>query len=819
MVFGLSNLINAATSVNLGSADNFAVLAGSGITDTTPSVITGDVGLSPTTGAAIGLTAGEVTGTIYAVDAAGPAGGAGNNPALVGGAKTALTTAYNDAVAQAADSQVGDLGGQTLVAGVYEDNNAPDSMAITAGTKILTLDGQNNPNAVFIFKSGSTLVTAAGSEVRLMNGAQACNVFWQVTSSVTLGVGSIFIGNILADDSITDNGGSTVQGRLLASTGAVTLNNTTVTKAGCAPALHLRKLVTLDNGGTALITNWNLTATGTGGSPTNLTGATPVDSGSTFEADTYTLAESGGPAGYTASTYSCVKNGGGAVVSNTITLVAGDTATCTITNNDQAPSLTLNKIAINDDTGIAVEADWTVTATGPTSISGPGAAGSADVVSGPTFSAGTYTLSESVGPAGYAASSWSCVKNGGVPAIGASIILGLNDTATCTITNDDTLPGALPATINVVKTVINDNGQSKIVSDFPLFVNGSLVISGATNVFAAPAAYVITETTDSHYTQTFSGDCDATGHLNLAAGQDKVCIITNNDIAPVVVPPSGGGGGGGGFSAPVPVPPLIDVVKVPSPLALPGGAGPVTYTYTLRNIGTVPVINITMVGDSCAPIILVSGDSNSNGILEVNETWVHTCSTTLMATHTNTVVATGWANGLTTTDIASATVVVGAPIVPPLIHVIKVPNPVTLPVGGGMVTYTKTITNPGAVPLSNVRLTDDKCSPVNYVSGDTNSDTKLDLTETWIYTCRTNLTHTTTNTVIAAGEANGLTARDFAIATVVVAMAIPISAIPGLPNAGVAPSQSFFGWLVLVVAMISILFFVYRFQKKYELPH
>ena len=144
-----------------------------------------------------------------------------------------------------------------------------------------------------------------------------------------------------------------------------------------------------------------------------------------------------------------------------------------------------------------------------------------------------------------------------------------------------------------------------------------------------------------------------------------------------------------------PVPPLIDVVKVPSPLALPAGPGPVPYTYTLRNIGTVPVTNITMVGDTCSPITLVSGDINANAVLDVSETWTYTCSTTLSATHTNTVVATGWANGVSATDIASATVVVGLPVVPPLIHVTKVPSPLALPAGGGMVTYTETSHQPG----------------------------------------------------------------------------------------------------------------------------
>jgi uncharacterized repeat protein (TIGR01451 family) len=202
-----------------------------------------------------------------------------------------------------------------------------------------------------------------------------------------------------------------------------------------------------------------------------------------------------------------------------------------------------------------------------------------------------------------------------------------------------------------------------------------------------------------------------------------------------------------------------------------------------------------MVGDTCSPITLVSGDTNNDSKLDVTETWVHRCSTALSETHTNTVVATGWANGLSATDIASATVVFGIPAVPPLIHLTKVPNPLTLLAGGGTVTYTEKITNPGTVALSNVTLVDDKCSPMKYISGDINHDYKLDPTETFTYTCSSKLTKTTTNTAVATGEANGLTVRDFAVATVVVA-----SAVPALPNTGSAPVNSV--WSIVILSGI-----------------
>ena len=125
-----------------------------------------------------------------------------------------------------------------------------------------------------------------------------------------------------------------------------------------------------------------------------------------------------------------------------------------------------------------------------------------------------------------------------------------------------------------------------------------------------------------------------------------------------------------------------------------------------------------------------------------------------------------------------------------------------------MVTYTNKVTNPGTVPLSNVRLNDDKCSPVNYVSGDANSNLMLDTTETWTYTCSSNLTQTTVNTVIATGDANGMTARDIAIATVVVAA-------PRLPATRIAPDVKI-PWNIAIpagiIAVFASLYFVKRKQ-------
>ncbi|MBC7459543.1 DUF3494 domain-containing protein [Candidatus Saccharibacteria bacterium] len=205
--------------VNLATADNFAVLGGSAITNTGSTVINGNVGLAP--GSAIsGFPPGLINGTQY------------TNNSTATKAKTDLVTAYNDAASRTPVTSViaaGALGSMILTPGVY---TAADSTFELDGP--LTLDGEGDPNAVFIFQAASSLITAGASTVILQNGAQACNVFWQVTSSATLGTNSTFKGNILSLTSITATTGANVVGSLLARNGAVTLDANTITNETCA---------------------------------------------------------------------------------------------------------------------------------------------------------------------------------------------------------------------------------------------------------------------------------------------------------------------------------------------------------------------------------------------------------------------------------------------------------------------------------------------------------------------------------------------------------------------------------------------------------
>ena len=224
--------------VYLDAADSFAVLAYSKVENTGNSVVTGNLGLTPTAGSGITgfYTPGVVNGTIYTVNASGPTGYV-ENPALLTSAKDAQTAAYLDAAGRTVDvvDMTGqDLGGKILPPGVYRFSSS-------AGlTGILTLDGTGYTNPVWIFQIGSTLTTAAGApnepaaRVVLAGGATPCDVFWQVGSSATIGTYSEFQGNILALASVTMTTGANLLGSAHALNGAVTLDDNDITKGPCA---------------------------------------------------------------------------------------------------------------------------------------------------------------------------------------------------------------------------------------------------------------------------------------------------------------------------------------------------------------------------------------------------------------------------------------------------------------------------------------------------------------------------------------------------------------------------------------------------------
>jgi DNA-binding beta-propeller fold protein YncE len=222
-LFGASTYTLAQVSAPLGTAQNYAVLAGSTVTNTGASTLTGDLGVSPGT-AITGFPPGTLlNGTVEAGDAAAAQ------------AESDTATAYSNLAGQACTTSYDvptDIGGLVLKPGVY-------CFASSAQlTGALTLDGGGNPDSVWIFKTGSTLISASSASVQLINRAQQCKVFWQVGSSATFGTGTSFVGSVLASTSITLNSGAVLAGRALAINGAVTLDDNTVSFSACSHSCY-----------------------------------------------------------------------------------------------------------------------------------------------------------------------------------------------------------------------------------------------------------------------------------------------------------------------------------------------------------------------------------------------------------------------------------------------------------------------------------------------------------------------------------------------------------------------------------------------------
>ena len=297
----------------------------------------------------------------------------------------------------------------------------------------------------------------------------------------------------------------------------------TITNDDSPPGLHLRKVVINNNGGTALKTDWTLTADGTGSN--DLSGTDPVDSGPGLQADTFALSETG-PSGYTASAWVCV---GGNQNGSNITITAGQSATCTITNNDIPPKLHLRKVVVNNNGGTATTADFTLTADG---TNGNDLSGTSPVDSGSGLKADTWALSET-GPAGYSASAWVCV---GGDQNGSNITVGIGGEATCTITNND-----IPPKLHLRKVVNNNNGGTATVDDFTLTADGTGTndLSGTSPVDSDGTlqadTWALSETSVAGYT---AGNWNCVGgqqngaNITVGIGGEATCTITNTDIAP-----------------------------------------------------------------------------------------------------------------------------------------------------------------------------------------------------------------------------------------------------------------------------------------------
>jgi hypothetical protein len=577
----------------------------------------------------------------------------------------------------------------------------------------------------------------------------------------------------------------------------------TCTFTNTAQEAHLIviKHVVNDNGGNATASDFTMTINGvtaTGGN--SFLGAESPGVDKVVTPGAYNVTEIG-PSGYEAS-YSQDCSG---------TIAPGETKTCTITNDDDAPSLTLVKVVTTDNGGTSDAGDWTLTATGPIGFSGNGPS----VSNGVSFDAGTYNLSES-GPSGYTASDWECM--GGSQTDGDTVVIGLGDDVTCTITNDDIAP-----TLTVKKVLLPGNDPGK----FNLQIDGTTYAAdvgdggdtGAITLNAGPHTVGETAGTGTdliHYVMTIGGDCAPDGSITLVVGENKTCTITNLRAVPG-----------------------IDLEKTGPEIAYAGN--PVAYAYAVRNTGNVPLSNVTVTDDKCGAAAYVTGDTNTNNLLDVTEIWTFRCAYTPAFTFpyrlTNTATAVGVFRNQQVSDTDDFTLYPfilrkivflywdhnnvpymlpdetpftvelykGATLLDTFTISQSAPKSlwlsagsyafkeVNLPAGyyagyetilfttgqnypdwtfpnvitfdlavdktgpatayqGDTITYNYAVTNAGPAQVA-PEVTDNKCSPVIYVSGDTDHDGLIEPGETWTYKCYYKITQApdtyVTNTAIA----------------------------------------------------------------------
>ena len=313
-------------TVDLGTAENFAILSKAGITDVPTSIITGDVGSSPISGSSIGIPCGEVTGTIYSTDAAGPLPCRIIGPSLLTTAVSDMEAAYTDAatrtpaVGPRLDIGAGTVTPQTLAPDIYTWTTPVDI------TGDLTLSG--GATDIWIFQVNGTLTLDAGMSILLTGGAVPENVFWQTTQTVNLMAGSQFEGNILSQTDIAMRSGAVLNGRALAQTEVTLIGNTISIPSGFTPisipgTLHVIKIVINDNGRTKTADDFTMQVTGTAVSDTSFAGENSPGTTVTLDAGAYTVDENN-DSGYTQS-FSSDCSG---------TILAGEDRTCTITNDD-----------------------------------------------------------------------------------------------------------------------------------------------------------------------------------------------------------------------------------------------------------------------------------------------------------------------------------------------------------------------------------------------------------------------------------------------------------------------------------------------------
>ena len=423
--------------VNLGTAGNYVVLSETGITDVPPSVIVGNIGASPITGAAVHVTCAEVSGTISVVDAAGPAPCSLIVPNTLTTAIGDMGTAYVAAAGvvtpapDAVNLGAGNISGLTIPPGLYK---------WTTGVSInsnVTLSG--GPNAVWIFQIAGDLLQANGTQILLAGGAHANNIFWQVggPTSVTIGTGAVFNGTILSAKQVILNTGAILNGRALAQT-QVTLESTSITTPG--------PLV----GGIPAPLPPTVTFT----APVNHAPSVPVNSGLTA-----TFSEAMNPLTITSSTFTVYN--GLTSIPGTVSYV-GVTATFLPSANLPANTTLTATITTGaqDPVGVALAANyvWTFTTAAAPNLTPPTVTStvpSDGAVNVPINNALSATFSEAINPLTITAATFT-LKQGATAVAGTVTYAGV----TATFTPTSALAPNLPFTATITTGVQDLSGNA-----------------------------------------------------------------------------------------------------------------------------------------------------------------------------------------------------------------------------------------------------------------------------------------------------------------------------------------------------------------------
>ncbi len=321
-------------------------------------------------------------------------------------------------------------------------------------------------------------------------------------------------------------------------------------------------------------------------------------------------------------------------------------------------------------------------------------------------------------------------------------------------------------------------------------------------------------------TETWNYACSknitaVTTNIATVAGKYNATDVSDTDSATVTINPpatcvSGCGGGGSLF-------PAIRLIKTPAPYQLPKEGGSVIYTYLVSNPGYYTITDVVLTDDKCSELKFIDGDKNTDKKLDRSEIWKYACQTSLTETTINTAIVNGKSSAGSVTDTTKATVYV--PKMDLAIKLEKTANPESLSEKGDLVTYSYKVSNKGSKAISDITLTDDKCSLVNFISGDINKDKKLDTAETWLYTCQANIIKTTINTGTARGQVDGKYATDTSSATVRVGKVLGTSIIPkGMPKTGFGGGENISISLGQMLSSVFILLAIANVEprKKYN---